>query len=94
MNRSLQELNDNVLTRDNAWTALGLVAAVAGAVIARSLLKAGWRSATGEEPPLNPDAADSTWREALAWAVVTGAIAGVARSLFRGGASKARRRWT
>ncbi len=93
MNRTLQELSDRVLTRENAWTALTLVAAVAGATTARSLLKSGWRSATGQEPPDNPDAEDSTWREAMAWAVVTGAIAGVARSLSRGGASKARRRW-
>ncbi len=93
MNRSLQKLSDRVLTPENAWTALAFVAAVAGAAAARSLVKAGWRSSTGQEPPENPDAEDSTWKEALAWGVMTGAIAGVARALSRGGASKARRRW-
>jgi len=93
MNQTLARFNEEVMTRENAWTAAGILTVIAGAMIGRTLLKSGWRAATGNEPPQDPDAEDTTWKQALTWAVVTGAIIGVARALSQKGASAAERRW-
>lgn len=93
MNRTLERISDQVVTQDNAWTLVTLVAVVAGAILGRKLLKGGWRAITGEEPPLNPDAEEVTWHSALGWAVVSGALVGLVRTLSRKGMSSARRRW-
>ncbi|MBA2434181.1 MAG: DUF4235 domain-containing protein [Verrucomicrobiota bacterium] len=66
----------------------------AAAALGRALLKSGWRATTGREPPRNPDADDATWIEALVWAVVTGALVGIARALSRKGTSSVRRWWS
>lgn len=93
MNKSLNRLSDEVFTADNVWTAVGFLAVVVGAGVGRKLLKAGWRASTGKEPPLNPDAEDATWVQALVWGVVTGAIIGMVRAATRSGASSVRRHW-
>lgn len=82
------------MTPDNAWTAIGVLAVIIGSALGRKLLEGGWRAATGNEPPLNPDSEDATWLEALAWGVTTGAIIGVVRALSRHGTSFAGRRWS
>lgn len=38
-----------------------------------------WKALTGRTPPSNPADPSSNWREAAAWTVVSGAIAGLAR---------------
>lgn len=63
------------------WRVLGTGAAVLAATAATRLLTAGWRAATGKEPPVNPDNPDTTISEALGWALVSGALIGTARML-------------
>jgi len=93
MNHTLARFNEEVMTRENAWTAASILTVIAGAAMGRTLLKTGWRAVTGNEPPQDFDAEDTTWKQALIWAVVTGAIIGVVRALSRKGASAAERRW-
>ena len=63
------------------WTVFSLVAAVGAAAVARKALDKSWKVATGKKPPENPADPDVELREAVAWAVVTGAFIAVARML-------------
>lgn len=65
----------------NAWKVLGLAAAVGAGIVARKLTTATWEKTTGAPPPTNPADPEVSWPEALAWAVTTGAVVGVARML-------------
>lgn len=60
---------------------LGTGSAVLSGIAAKKILTTGWKLATGHEPPANPEHPDTTWGEAIAWAVVSGAVIGVARML-------------
>lgn len=55
--------------------------AVAAAALAGRALDAGWRAVTGKEPPTDPEDPEIEWREAVAWAVLSGMVIGVARLL-------------
>jgi Protein of unknown function (DUF4235) len=56
-----------------------MVAAAVGAFAARKLVAVVWRAASGKEPPANPEHPEVTWPEAISWAVLSGALVGVAR---------------
>jgi transposase len=62
-----------------AWKVLGTGSAVLAAAVASKALEAAWRAATGSPPPTIPEDPDTDWREAVAWAVVSGVVMGVAR---------------
>ncbi len=86
-------VRDHLLTEERAWTLFALVAAVVGAAVARRLLMAGWRTATGNPPPINPDDDEVTWRQSLMWGLISGAVIGAMRVGARRGAASAWRRW-
>jgi hypothetical protein len=58
-------------------------AAVAAGVLTNRVLKAAWRQSRGDEPPINPAAANVTWKDALIWGASVGAAIGVSRVLAR-----------
>jgi hypothetical protein len=58
---------------------MATLASVFGAYIARKVLQLGWKTATGKQPPANPEHPEVTWGEAVGWAVISGAVIGVAR---------------
>lgn len=62
---------------------LGVVMAAGFAVATRWVLRKGWVMGTGEDPPENPADPRVSWRTALAWGAVSGASAGVARTVAR-----------
>lgn len=63
------------------WRVLGTGAAVAAAAGARTLTSKVWKLVTGKEPPSNPESPDTTWMEAVGWALASGAVIGTARML-------------
>lgn len=63
------------------WKVMGTGSAVLAAVVARKVVHSGWYRATGKNPPTNPASPDTDLAEAIAFAVATGAIVGVARML-------------
>lgn len=63
------------------WKILGTGGAVVAGIAARNLLTTGWKAATGSAPPTNPEHPDVEWHEAVLWAVLSGAVIGVARML-------------
>jgi hypothetical protein len=62
-----------------AWKIIGTGAAVLAAAVAEKGVRTAWEAATGKEPPDSPEDPDIEWREAVAWAVLSGLAIGVAR---------------
>lgn len=63
------------------WRILAGLGAAAAGWVARKGLATTWAAATGNEPPANPESPETTWKEAVAWAVVSGVVFGLARLL-------------
>jgi hypothetical protein len=60
---------------------MGLGSAILAGIAARKVLTAAWRKGTGDDPPANPESPDTTWAQAVAWALASGAAIGLARML-------------
>jgi hypothetical protein len=58
---------------------MALIASLVGALVARKTLAFTWKTVSGKEPPANPEHPAVTWPEAVTWAVVSGAVVGLAR---------------
>jgi len=63
------------------WKVLGAGSAMAAAAVAKVGVRAVWRAATGSEPPTVPEDPDTRWTEAVGWALLSGAVMGLARLL-------------
>ena len=63
------------------YKVMAAIAALIGAFVARKSLALAWKTATGKEPPANPEHPAVTWPEAISWAVISGAVMGVARMI-------------
>lgn len=70
-------------TKDSSkvWSVFSLVSALGAAALAKKGLDATWKTATRKRPPENPADPDVELREAVAWAVFSGAFVGLARML-------------
>lgn len=68
-----------------------LAAAIGATLLTRKLLAGGWRQAVDRDPPKNPASPEVSWREALLWGAVSGAVIGVVRIASRRASSKAYR---
>ena len=73
---------------DLLWTVAASAAAVAAASLAKKILTVGWVRRQGKVPG-NPATSDTTWNEALAWAVVSGVTVGVVRLFAQRGVAAA-----
>jgi hypothetical protein len=60
---------------------MGLGSAILAGIAARKVLTAAWRKGTGDDPPANPESPDTTWAQAVVWALASGAAIGLARML-------------
>jgi hypothetical protein len=63
------------------WRLLGGVSAILAGIAARKALVVAWRRTTGSNPPANPAAPGTQWREAIPYALATGALMGLARMI-------------
>lgn len=63
------------------WSLFGGVSAILAGVVARKALVKVWRLSTGKNPPANPAAPGTEWREAIPFALASGAVVGLARML-------------
>ena len=61
------------------WNGVASGAAVGAVVLTKPLVERAWRLVVGSEPPGNPAHQDVAWRDAILWAMVTGAIVGLIR---------------
>jgi len=77
---------------DGMNKAVATAAAFGAASITRKALGMGWKRVTGKEPPSDPQDPQYGMAEALGWAIVIGAVMGVARVVaFRAAADAVRR---
>jgi Protein of unknown function (DUF4235) len=60
---------------------LASLGAAVGATVARKALSRGWKTATGKEPPENPEHPNVRLGEAATWAAASAAVIAVARLL-------------
>lgn len=79
------------IDRTESLVAMG--AAIAGGLLARQIMKTGWKGAWGKEPPINPASREVDWKDALLWGAASGALVGAMRILSRRTASSAYRRF-
>ena len=63
------------------FSAFSLAAALGAAALAKRGLTTTWRMTTGKNPPANPADPDVSLGEAVAWAVASGTMIGLARML-------------
>ena len=73
---------------DLIWTLATTGAAVGAAALAKKALTKGWVTRTGKVPG-NPASSETTWSEALTWAVVSGVVVGVVRLVAQRGVALA-----
>jgi hypothetical protein len=67
---------------------VGAVAVGAATLVTKKLLDGTWKVATGKTPPTNPKDPELTWKEAVAWALLSGAVVGVAQLIAARGARR------
>ncbi len=65
---------------------VGGMAVGAATLVTKKVLDGTWKAATGNEPPTHAEDPDLTWREAVMWAVLSGAVIGVAQLVAARGA--------
>ncbi|WP_182868252.1 DUF4235 domain-containing protein [Stieleria mannarensis] len=71
---------------------VAFAAATAATLITREALEAVWRKSVGQPPPKNPASHTVSWKEALLWGALSGAVIGAARIASRRTASGVYRR--
>lgn len=74
------------------WKVLGFGSKVFGRTATAKLAATIWQRATGRRPPVNPLSPSTSFAEALAWAIITGALSGVATMVASRQAAKYYRR--
>ena len=70
---------------------IAFAAATAATFLTRETLEASWRKSTGNAPPKNPASHTISWKEALLWGAISGAVIGAARIASRRAAAAAYR---
>lgn len=83
------EVRAQVSTRaeETSWKLLGTGSAIIAGIIVRKLVYAVWRALRHTEPPANPADRGTSWPEAVAFALATGAGIGVGRMVAARGAA-------
>jgi uncharacterized protein DUF4235 len=64
---------------DKVWNAVASGAAIGAVAASKPVLERSWRAVFRSDPPGNPAHRDVAWRDALLWALLTGALVGVIR---------------
>jgi hypothetical protein len=72
-----------------AWKVLALIFGLVAAKVTRSVLERGWKKTVGGDPPRNPAAPGTRWKEAFAWAAASGMALAISKLVATHGAAKA-----
>jgi hypothetical protein len=73
------------VTRRHKWMAVAGLASAVAAPLAERAAAAAWRSAAGEDPPVDVDG-DVDWGRALAWTATSALVVALAQVVARRGA--------
>jgi hypothetical protein len=71
------------------WRAVGVGAGIGAGLVARKGLERLWHATRGQSPPSNPASPQTTWPEALTWAIASGVALAVTRLVAQRGAAEA-----
>lgn len=71
------------------WKIVGTLVGVLSGMATRSVLRTTWRRVRGGDPPTNPAAPGTSWKEALTWAAASGVALAVTRLVAQRGAAEA-----
>ncbi len=63
------------------WKIIGTAAAVLVGTVANKVVTQGWQKATGKEAPSDPTNPEVDWKEAIAFAALSGLVVGIAKLL-------------
>ena len=63
------------------WKILVTASTVGAGIVMRKAIETAWEKSTGKPPPRNPESPETTWAEAIAWAMLSGVAVAVARLL-------------
>lgn len=77
------------IDEDQIWNGIASGAAIGAVVLTRPLVERLWKVLFRREPPGNPASREVQWREAMMWALFTGALVGVIRLLAQRAAAEA-----
>ena len=77
------------LDEEQVWNGVASGAAIGAVMATKPLVERVWKLVARREAPGNPAHQDVSWGEALAWALVTGALVGVIRLLAQRTAASA-----
>jgi hypothetical protein len=69
------------IDEEQVWNGVASASAIGATLATKPLVERIWKLITRREAPGNPVHQDVTWGEALAWALLTGALVGVIRLL-------------
>ncbi|MCW2500287.1 MAG: hypothetical protein JWN87_1963 [Frankiales bacterium] len=70
------------------WKALAVTSGMLAARATKAALDKGWRKKVGDEPPRNPAAPGTDWKEAVVWAAASGTALALAKVAATNGAAK------
>lgn len=77
------------MNEDKVWNATASAVAVGAVAASKPVIERTWRLVTGAEPPGNPADAEVAWKDAILWAVITGAVIGLVRLIAQRSAAGA-----
>lgn len=76
------------------WKVVALGSGILSAKLTRNLLDKTWAKTRGGDPPRNPSAPGTEWKEAIAWSVASGTALALTRMVATQGAAVAWRKTT
>ncbi len=71
------------------WKVVGTLTGILSGMATKKVLQAGWKKVRGGDPPTNPAAPGTSWKEALIWAASSGVAMAVTRMVAQRGAAEA-----
>ena len=71
------------------WKMIGTVSGLAAGMATKAALRTCWKRVRGGDPPTNPAAPGTSWKEALVWAASSGVAMAVTRLVAQRGAAEA-----
>jgi hypothetical protein len=80
------------IDEDQVWGGFASAAAIGATMATKPLVEKLWTRVSGKEPPGNPASGDVEWRDALLWALFTGAAVGLIRLVAQRAAAEGWRR--
>lgn len=75
-----------ILSNEEVWGLVAAGSAMLAGIVVRSFLNRSWKAITKQNPPLNPAARNTSWKEAIVWTVASGVAVSVAELIARRGA--------